>query len=230
MHKIYWPFEHKGIIQLDEFESKHLIKVMRKQVGEAVLLLDGDGRKTKAIIVDDHQKNCKVETAETEIIESRSPTRLCIAIAPTKSMDRLEWFVEKATEIGVDEIQLLLTERSERKTVKLERLLKVMVAALKQSGQSFLPQLHDMVKFEEFVSHHPGGLIAWCPKRLDAITLSEALRGKQEVNLLIGPEGDFTDKEARLALENGYTPVSLGNSILRTETAAVFACSVINSF
>jgi 16S rRNA (uracil1498-N3)-methyltransferase len=157
--------------------------------------------------------------------------RLHLAVAPTKMNDRFEWFLEKATEIGIQEITPIICDRSERKVINLERFEKIVLSAMKQSNEMFLPKLNDAVSFKEFIKQKNQGLqfIAHC-EETDKKSLKESLQPNENVTLLIGPEGDFSEKEIALALENNYKPVTLGNTRLRTETAAVVACHSVVFF
>lgn len=229
MHKVYFPYPFEEQIQLNEDESKHMSRVLRLGIGDQVLLLNGQGGKALAVIIDPHPKKALLKTISKNRIEKRSLTNLHIAMAPTKNIDRFEWFLEKSTEIGIDEVTPLLCEHSERKVIKEDRLNKVLVSAIKQSGQSFLPKLNSLTPFIEFVSNHPNGLIAYCPIDANPVSLVDAVKNRKDITILIGPEGDFSPAEVRFALENGYTQITLGDSVLRTETAGVYACAVINS-
>lgn len=229
MHKVYFPYRFEEQIQLNEDESKHMSRVLRLGIGDQVLLLNGQGGKALAEIIDAHPKKALLKTISKNRIEKRSLTNLHIAMAPTKNIDRFEWFLEKSTEIGIDEVTPLLCEHSERKVIKEDRLNKVLISAIKQSGQSFLPKLNSLTPFIEFVSNHPNGLIAYCPIDANPVSLVDAVKNRKDITILIGPEGDFSPAEVRFALENGYTQITLGDSILRTETAGVYATAVINS-
>ena len=157
------------------------------------------------------------------------PYHLHIAIAPTKNMDRLEWFVEKATEIGISEITPLLCRYSERKVVKLERINKIIVSAMKQSKKSLLPQLNEMISFNDFIKKcegHDNCFIAHCYNQ-NKQSLSQLYLKGNDATIVIGPEGDFSEEEVESALKNGFSPITLGESRLRTETAGIVACHTI---
>lgn len=216
---------------LSEEESQHCIRVLRYDRGDEILLTDGRGTTYQARITNPHPKHCEFEVLSSQKQEPHHHFHLHIAIAPTKNIERLEWMVEKCTEIGVDEITPLLCRFSERKQLRTDRLEKIILSAAKQSLTPYLPVLHDLTKFEDFISLNPTPLpstplhhrfIAHCYER-DKRSLKDEMRGG-DVTILIGPEGDFSEQEIDLALQNGYIPVSLGNSRLRTETAGVVAC------
>jgi len=229
MYKIYAQLPSSGSLILSEEESKHLCKVMRKTVGDRVLILDGKGKKATAKISIAHAKKAEVSILEIETTGRRSSIELNIAIAPTKNLNRIEYFVEKATEIGIDFIQPILCVQSERKVLKTDRLEKIAIAAMKQSGQVFLPKIAELLPVMEFVKNNPNGLIAYCPDHLTNPQLLNEVKNRDSIAILIGPEGDFTQEEVNFALENGYKTVSLGKSILRTETAGVYATTLIST-
>ncbi len=209
-------------------ESAHCIRVLRKKEGDTIYIADGKGHFFDAEIVEAHQKHCVVNITNT--INEPKPWlgNLHIAFAPTKNMDRVEWFAEKATEIGIDRFTPLLCRYSERKEIKLPRIEKILISAMKQSQKSFVPQLDEMTSFADFVRLPFDGqkLIAHCYPQEKKILKLEYKQGGN-VLILIGPEGDFSEKEVQLALENGFEAISLGNSRLRTETAALVACNTI---
>lgn len=229
MHKIFAQFPETGNLILSEEESRHVCKVMRKIEGDQVLILDGKGNKATAEITLAHPKKAAVAIREVQSVSSRKPISLTIAIAPTKNLNRIEYFVEKATEIGIDTISPILCHQSERKVIKTDRLEKIAIAAMKQSGQVFLPQIEELTPLKEFIKNNPNGLIAYCPDHLTNPQLLNEVKNRESITILIGPEGDFTQEEVNFALENGYKTVSLGNSILRTETAGVYAATIISS-
>lgn len=210
---------------LSEEESQHCIRVLRYDRGDEILLTDGRGTTYQARITNPHPKHCEFEVISSQKQEPHHHFHLHIAIAPTKNVERLEWMVEKCTEIGVDEITPLLCRFSERKQLRTDRLEKIILSAAKQSLTPYLPVLNDLTPFDEFIKGHSaqGGLfIAHCYER-DKRSLKEEMRGG-DVTILIGPEGDFSEQEIETALTAGYVPVSLGESRLRTETAGVVAC------
>ena len=207
--------------QLSEDESKHACRVLRLKIGDVIQLLDGKGRLYNCRICDDNPKKCKVKI-ETREVHPAPNFQIHIAIAPTKNMDRIEWFAEKATEIGMTDLTLIIGKNSERKEVKLERIEKILVSAMKQSKRLYLPRLHPVTAIKTFISQHPDGLIAHCMDN-DKSTISSSFI-REECPILIGPEGDFTEEEVTAALNNGYKTVTLGSNRLRTETAGLYAC------
>lgn len=212
------------IFQFDKEESKHIIKVLRKKAGDLIFITDGKGNLFHAEITLESEKKCEVKIIKIDSFETKN-YHLHIAIAPTKMNDRLEWFLEKATEIGVDEISLVICDHSERKVYKTDRAEKIIQAAMKQSNQFYLPQINEPVSFNDFIKRETNVLkfIAHCEKDQKEL-FQKSFKPKQDVLILIGPEGDFSSKEISLALKNNFIPVSLGNSRLRTETAGVVAC------
>lgn len=209
---------------MTEEESKHCIRVMRLQSSDCVVLIDGRGGRYVGEIIDPHPKRTVLHIRSYTDEGKRAPYRIHLVVAPTKNIERYEWFLEKVTEIGVDEITPIICERSERKEVKSERLLKVLVAAMKQSKQSVLPKLNEAQKLGDFLKNPTGSkqFIAHCEDG-EKVFLHEKLEARENAVILIGPEGDFSSEEIREALEIGYQPISLGATRLRTETAAVVA-------
>ena len=219
-----------GIIQnnvaiLNEDESLHCVKVLRHKVGDMIQVIDGKGIRAIGKIEAAHAKQCAVSLIEKETVKQTRPYYLHIAIAPTKNMDRIEWFTEKATEMGVDEISFLKCKNSERTVVKIDRIVKVAESALKQSQQAFMPIINEIREYKEFIKTNTSDikLIAHCEKESKQ-HLKQFIAPNKSYTILIGPEGDFSNKEIKLALENNYTPVTLGSTRLRTETAAIVAC------
>jgi 16S rRNA (uracil1498-N3)-methyltransferase len=206
---------------LNEEESKHACRVLRLKIGDAIELVDGRGNLFSCTITEDHPKRCTISVNDV-YSEPKLPYSLHVALAPTKNMDRMEWFVEKATEIGVTHVSFLRTKNSERQQLKLDRLEKIAISAMKQSKRLVLPTLFELVDFNSFVSAHPNGLIAHCIEGKKG-SIREDIR-LENCPILIGPEGDFTMDEIDFAFANGYKPVTLGSHRLRTETAALYAC------
>lgn len=208
----------------DKEESRHIIKVMRKNTGDTLFVTNGLGLifKTKITLASDNK--CAVKIASVE--QSEKPKyHLHLAVAPTKMNDRYEWFLEKATEIGISEITPLICDHSERKAIKTERFDKIIQSAMKQSVQYYLPKLNEPVTFKDFMKMDVSGqkLIAHC-EETERKSLKNTIGPNENITILIGPEGDFSQNEIKSALENGYIPVTLGATRLRTETAAVVAC------
>lgn len=229
MQLFYAPDIDENSHTLDEEESKHLIRVLRMSQGDMVFLTDGRGNFYEAQISSPNPKKCKVNIVKKSEEYGKRDYYLHIGIAPTKNVKRFEWFLEKATEIGVDEITPLICEHSERTHLRRERLTNVLIAAMKQSVKAFLPALNDPVKIEEFLNRRTEGFnaIAVCDSQRKP-HLKNVCIGHNRVTILIGPEGDFSKEETQEAITKGYNAVSLGSSRLRTETAGVVACSIIN--
>jgi len=229
MHVFYTP-DIETIPEMPEEESLHCAKVLRLPEGEEVVLTDGKGSLFRARIVRAHPKRCAVEILEKLPVAHQHNFSVHIAVAPTKNIDRIEWFAEKATEIGLDALTLLRCRYSERKEVKNERIQKILVSAMKQSLKATLPALNGLVAFSDFVKMPFDGqkLIAHCYDDPDKKSLISQYKKGENVLILIGPEGDFSEQEVALALQHGFRPVSLSSSRLRTETAALVACHTIH--
>jgi 16S rRNA (uracil1498-N3)-methyltransferase len=208
----------------DKAESRHIITVLRKKAGDQLMIGDGKGMCYKAVISDPNEKRCQVTITDSELKSTGRNYRVHIAIAPTKLNDRYEWFLEKATEIGIDQISPIICDRSERKVLKVPRMKKIIVGAAKQSHQFHLPKLEEPQSFKEFIARPQEGIkmIAHCMEH-DKKAFGEVLSPGEDLTILIGPEGDFTPAELSLSLEHQYIPVSLGVSRLRTETAGLVA-------
>ncbi|WP_367864788.1 16S rRNA (uracil(1498)-N(3))-methyltransferase [Pedobacter sp. WC2423] len=230
MHVFYTPDITADSYILNEEESRHCMKVLRLVIGDVVHLIDGRGGLYEAEIIAESKRNVTLHVLMTTREYQKRNHGLHIAVAPTKNIDRLEWFLEKATEIGIDMITPLICERSERKIVKEERLNKVITSAVKQSLQAYHPVLNDAVGFKEFISKHTADykMIAHCADGEPRGFISQVSKPGQHYLILIGPEGDFTPNEIQLALQNDFKPLTLGNTRLRTETAALAACFEVN--
>lgn len=215
--------------ELPEEEAGHCIRVLRLSEGDEILLTDGKGMFYKAAIIRAHHKHCEVSILESWEQPALWNFRLHIAVAPTKNMDRMEWFTEKATEIGIDAITCLNCRFSERREVKPARLEKILVSAMKQSQKATLPVLTGMTDFKAFVKQPFEGrkFIAHCEEDEKKL-LKEIYHPGENALILIGPEGDFSPEEIELAMQQGFEPISLGESRLRTETAALVACHTIH--
>lgn len=206
---------------LSEEESKHACKVLRLKEGDTLALVNGKGTLLTAQITSANPKKCSVKiiASHTEVEPNYT---VHIAIAPTKMNERMEWFVEKSTELGITDITFILCKNAERKVIKNERFESIAIAAMKQSRRLYLPRVQGLVKLEDFLSTHNNGLIAECYEG-HKTTISESFQ-KKDCPILIGPEGDFTIEEVAFAQKNGYSSVSLGTNRLRTETAGLYAC------
>ena len=208
-------------VTLSEEESKHACRVLRLKSKDLITLLDGVGGTYLAEIDDANPKHCTVVILKYDF-EPKSLKNIHIAIAPTKNIDRIEWFLEKTTELGIDEITLLLCKNSERKQIKEDRLEKILVSAMKQSKRTHLPKLNTLISFKEFIIKHPHAALAHCFEN-DKTTLKDVFR-PNDYPILIGPEGDFSLDEIETAQKAGYDFVTLGKNRLRTETAGLYAC------
>ncbi|MGX5820785.1 RsmE family RNA methyltransferase [Chitinophaga lutea] len=214
-----------GIYTMDEPTSKYCVQVLRKSKGDRVLLADGRGMRYKAVITDDHRKRCVLE-AGAGALQAAPATQLRIAIAFTKNAARMEWFLEKAAEIGVQEIVPLVTLRTEKEKLKTERLENILVSAMLQSRQWYLPRLAAPTPLESLMAATEQRFIAHClPDRKQH--LLDVMKPGENTLLLIGPEGDFAPQEIELALQYGFVPVSLGDTRLRTETAGMVGCTLM---
>ena len=212
-----------AIYQLSEEESKHAVRVLRLDVGDAVALLNGRGELYTAAIAEANPKRCQLRITHHETSPPRSHF-IHVAVAPTKNLDRMEWFVEKAVEVGVERISFLRCARSERRELKLDRLEKIAISALKQSGQAWLPRLDELQNFAAFVAEvAPETTYIAHLEQGERTALAQVAGAGLGCCVLIGPEGDFTPDEIALARERGIRPVTLGASRLRTETAALIA-------
>jgi 16S rRNA (uracil1498-N3)-methyltransferase len=229
MQLFYAPRISGEFHELDEQESRHAVRVLRLSKGEKVVLVDGTGGWYECEIAEAHPKRCRLEIRTRTPDHNPLPYDLHIGISPTRSTDRFEWFLEKATEIGISEITPLICHRTERSRLNYERLQRIIVSAMKQSLRAYKPALSEPVRFDRFLKgRHSGTLgIAHCQSG-DRISLEE-LKPSGRYTLLIGPEGDFTDDEIDSAVSAGYIPFHLGESRLRTETAGIYVCSVVRS-
>ncbi len=231
MQLFYTPDLSGNFYTFNEQESKHCIKVLRLNSEDIVYLIDGKGGFFKAEIVDPHYKRCCVEIKEQLPDPDKRDYRIHIAVAPTKNIDRIEWFLEKACEIGIDRITPLLCKRSERKVIKKERLEKILISAMKQSFKATLPVLDELTPIKEFLKQDNTStrFVAYCDETIKERKLlrDQIIKG-EDILIMIGPEGDFDKEEIELAFDNNFIPVTLGNSRLRTETAALVACDTIS--
>lgn len=216
-----------SFFSFDKEESKHIVKVLRKQENDKIFITNGLGFLFISEITIASEKKCEVKI--TEIQEFEKPNyNLHIAVAPTKMNDRFEWFLEKATEIGIQEITPIICEHSERKVYKIDRAEKIIQSAMKQSNQFFLPKINEPISFKDFIKKTDceNKYIAHCVET-ERKQLKKSITPNQNYVILIGPEGDFSEKEIQLAISNNYHPVLLGNTRLRTETAALVACHTV---
>ena len=237
--ELFYAYDSDGrLCRLDSDESGHCVRVLRHRVGDEIHVIDGCGTMFRCRLTDDNPKSAEAEVLEAFPGWGGHPYRLTVACCPTKNNDRFEWFVEKATEVGVDRIVPVIGERSERKVYKTDRAYRIALSATKQSLKARIPEIADPVSVKDFICHSEPEeqvkeslkLIAYCFEGdTRRISIQEALAASTaaDITIFIGPEGDFSPEEARLAIEHGYIPVHLGASRLRTETAAVVAATAV---
>ena len=214
--------------ELPDDEAVHAVRVLRMTVGDEMMLMDGEGTFYRAQVTLASQKHCLYEIVESLPQERQWQGHIHLAIAPTKLMDRIEWMTEKVVEVGIDELSFLDCQFSERRSLKLSRIEKIVVSAVKQSRKAYMPQLNDLESFKAFVKRHSSRCryIAHCYDELERVNLFDELRkggADEDAVVLIGPEGDFSIDEVRMAVEAGFVSVDLGKSRLRTETAGLSA-------
>ncbi|QGY45534.1 16S rRNA (uracil(1498)-N(3))-methyltransferase [Maribellus comscasis] len=229
MQLFYIPKISGNTVTLDQSESKHAVRVLRLSKGDLIQIIDGKGGFYEGEIKDDNPKCCKISVLNATKELGKKNYKLHIAIAPTKNIDRFEWFLEKATEIGIDEITPILSEHSERKVIKPDRLNKILVSAIKQSVKTYLPVLNEITSFTELASDTTieNKFIAHCNDG-EKPHLKNMIHKNHDALILIGPEGDFSPEEVNFAKSKGFHEISLGKSRLRTETAGVVACHIVN--
>lgn len=208
----------------DKEESKHIVKVLRKNIGDTLHITNGKGWLFTAKITIPDIKKCTASIV-SKTLQPKYSYNLHLAVAPTKMNDRYEWFLEKATEIGIDSITPIICDHSERKVIKRERFEKILQSAMKQSLSCYLPKLNEVISFKNFIKQDFNGdlFIAHC-EETGRKSLKKLLQPKRDITILIGPEGDFSVKEIEMTLANNFIPVTLGETRLRTETAAIVAC------
>ncbi|WP_299367002.1 16S rRNA (uracil(1498)-N(3))-methyltransferase [Winogradskyella sp.] len=216
--------EDTNTFNFDKDESRHIVKVLRKKIGDTIHITNGNGWLFEAELTIANIKHCAV-TIISRALQPKRTYNLHLAVAPTKMNDRYEWFLEKATEIGIDEITPIICDNSERKVVKLERFEKIIQSAMKQSLQCYLPKLNQTISFKDFANQDISGqkFIAHC-EETEKKSLKSQLKTSKDCLIMIGPEGDFSPNEISIALEKDFIPVTLGHTRLRTETAAIAAC------
>lgn len=225
MQLFYAPDITLPLYTLPEEESGHCVRVLRLGVGDSLHIADGRGTLYRAVVEDAHPKRCTIRIVEEHHEWEKRPYGLTVAVAPTKNIDRIEWFVEKATECGIDRIVPILCDHSERKVIKGERLEKIAISAMKQSLKAYLPQIAPLTPLRQLLAEPFDGvkLIAHCEEDAERIFMGELIHSGENVLVLIGPEGDFSREEIDAARKAGFVEVTLGNSRLRTETAALAA-------
>ncbi len=234
MQLFYAPNITPPCYTLSEEESKHCVRVLRLGEGDTIHITDGRGNLFCCAITQASPKRCSVEVTSTQSEFEKMPYLLTVAIAPTKSNDRYHWFLEKATEVGISQVIPIITHHSERRQVKRERDEKIITSAMKQSLKAYHPLLHESMSFSELVTRGGGAelkFIAHCGEAQSSdgfVYLPNAVSAGVSVELLIGPEGDFSPEEVELAVANGYREITLGSQRLRTETAALTAVVMVN--
>ena len=229
MQLFYTNNVSEGTALFSREESGHCVRVLRMRSGDTLHFTDGEGSIYEGIITEDDPHNMKVSVTGVTKNAGKRQYRLHVAISPLKNDDRLEWFIEKAVELGIDEITPVICFRTEKKRIRKERLEGLILSAMKQSVKSFLPRLNEAVTFTEFVARGSTGrkLIACCDQQFERQAITSVTRRGEDVVVMIGPEGDFTEEEVRLASDAGFLPVHFGPSRLRTETAGVAACCAV---
>jgi 16S rRNA (uracil1498-N3)-methyltransferase len=228
LNLFYLPGISNGNLQLDEDESQHVLKVLRYQVGDELPVTDGKGNLYFCSIDSISGRTCTLGIIRSEF-KPKPDHHIHIALAPTKSSDRTEWFVEKATEIGVQEISFIQTHHSERSRMNVERIQRVAISAMKQSGQVWLPEIHDLTDFKSFLKREADQkFIAYVENEKPVPHLIHQAVKHKHYLILIGPEGDFSQVEIHEAIKSGFNHINLGVNVLRTETAALAACHTLN--
>ncbi|MBR5639214.1 MAG: 16S rRNA (uracil(1498)-N(3))-methyltransferase [Muribaculaceae bacterium] len=232
MHRFFAP-DIADKLTLPEEESRHCVRVLRLVEGDEIEVIDGAGTLFHCRIVMAHVKHCSVEIVSQEACPPHWGSKVMIAVAPTKNLDRIEWMAEKCTEMGVDRITPLLCRHSERKVLKTERLHKILVAAMKQSLKAQMPQIDELTPIEDFLAEESDAqrFIAYCDESLpreERKSLVQVYNPNRDAVVMIGPEGDFDPQEVAEALKAGFVPVTLGESRLRTETAALMAVAMMH--
>jgi len=220
-----------NVATLSEEEARHCAQVLRMRTGDEVEVVDGSGLMANGTLVEVNKKTVVISLSEKKEEWLKPKVNVHLAISPTKNIDRMEWLVEKAVEIGVSEISFLLCQHSERKRIRLDRLEKRAIAAMKQSRRAYLPQLRELIPFGKWMEQQEGGqgqkFIAHCEEALPHHLVDQYQTG-QDVTILIGPEGDFSPAEIKMALDQGFEGITLGDMRLRTETAGLFCCMAIH--
>lgn len=231
MIRFYAPDIDKTLT-LPESDSGHCCRVLRMTTGDIIEVVDGKGNSFQCRITDAHHKHTKVDIISKSVEAKHWIGRLTLAVAPTKNIDRMEWLLEKAVEIGIDRIVFLKCDRSERKDIKNERILKILVSAMKQSMKASLPEFDGMVDFNKFLSEDFGTsqkFIGYCSSEYPKLQLLKEYNPGTDAVIVIGPEGDFSPNEIKNAVDNGFKCVTFGNTRLRTETAALYSLTNIHS-
>jgi 16S rRNA (uracil1498-N3)-methyltransferase len=230
MHIFYTSDNISDIYTLPQEESKHCVKVLRLNKGDFVQIINGSGKLYTAEIIDNHPKKCSVKIISVIEKQNRKNFRVCIAVSPTKNINRYETFLEKATEIGIDTIIPFVSKYSERKIINFERLEKVIISAVKQSKALFKPELQNTIAFKDLINSEFSGekYIAHCYDSVLKKHIKDIYPKGKDILILIGPEGDFSKDEIKLAVQKGFIEISLSDSRLRTETAGIAAAQIID--
>ncbi len=230
MHYFYCENIDDDVVQLDAEESRHCARVLRLRAGHEIGVVDGKGTFARAGLLEVDAKATLARVMEKTEKYGKRPFRLHLVVAPTKNIDRFEWLLEKATECGVDEITPLICEKSERRILKPQRLEKIILAAMKQSGRAYRPALNPVIAFKDFMKKEVSGLalMAHCDE-VEKAGIGDLYEPGKDVLVMIGPEGDFTGREINAATDKGFKAISLGMHRLRTETAALAACIQVNT-
>lgn len=230
MIQFYAPDIEKTLA-LPESESAHCSRVLRMSAGDEVFVTDGKGKRFRCVVIDPHPKHTSIEIKDFEEVPNHWSHSITLAVAPTKHADRMEWLMEKAVETGVDKVVLLRCHHSERKVMKLDRLERVMVSAMKQSLKGVMPQIEEIADFKSFVEAVPEGsqkFFGYCSRDYPRKDFSKEYKPGADVVIMIGPEGDFAREEVELAVGAGFVPVTFGESRLRTETAALYGVTAVH--
>lgn len=229
MIQFYSP-DIEQTLMLPQSDSQHCVRVLRMQTGDELEIIDGKGHRFHCILADAHPKHALVEIVGKTDVPLPWRQQITVAVAPTKHMDRMEWLVEKLTEIGVNRIIPVLCQRSERKEIKTERLEKIAVSAMKQSLKTVMPEIWPMTPVAKVICSLTGiqRFVGYCDDSTPRLQLSHAYQAGHDAAILIGPEGDFSPDEINLAFKNGWNAVTLGDNRLRTETAALTACDTFH--
>ncbi len=229
MIQFYAP-DIEQTLTLPQSDSQHCVRVLRMKQGDEVEVIDGKGHRFRCVLIDAHSKHAAVEIIKRYDMPLSWTQEITIAVAPTKHMDRMEWMIEKLTEIGVNTIIPLLCQRSERKEIKVDRLEKIAVSAMKQSLKSILPKIHPITPIKEVITKFSNAqrFIAYCDPTIPRMELACNYQPNSNAIIMIGPEGDFSPIEIETALSSGWKPITLGENRLRTETAAITACDTFH--
>lgn len=231
MQFFYHPDLGQNMFELPAEEAKHCVKALRKKAGDTIMVTDGEGRLATAQLIDASPSHCVVQILNIEEDYGKRPWSFHLAIAPTKNADRIEWMVEKCIEMGIERISFIICEHSERPKIDIERLKRIAISAIKQSNTCYIPKM-EVISFTDFLKstneEQVARYMAWCDDNNEEEYAQQPLNG-HNVLLLVGPEGDFSEREITLAREAGYKEVKLGKRRLRTETAGLYGCCVFAS-